>query len=321
MSFADFKRRGSNVNELVDAINKTQKSAGGARQKDERFWQPTFSADKTASAIIRFLPNAAPGDTVNVPWVRLKSYGFKGPNGAWYIENSPTTIGLKDPVAEFNTREWNTNNPVVQDQVRKRSQQVKFIANILVLRDPEKPENEGKVFLFKFPKKIFEKISEIASPDPKLGEEGRNVFDLTAGSDFKLQVRYLNNFVNYDKSSFGAPSALFGGDDTKLEAVYNQLHRLDEFIDPKNFKSYDELRERLNKVLGLDGETAATPRKQSGGAEPTSRVTTSVAASTKTVENTVLDDEDDVAVAVADDDDAMSGDEKSYLQGLANDDT
>lgn len=318
MSFADFKRRGSNVNELVDAINKTQKGGGGnTRQKDERFWQPTFAADKTASAIIRFLPNGAPGDTLNVPWVRLKSYGFKGPNGAWYIENSPTTIGLKDPVAELNTREWNTNNPVLQEQVRKRSQQVKFISNILVLRDPEKPENEGKVFLFKFPKKIFEKISEIASPDAKLGEEGRNVFDFDTGSDFKLQVRYVNNFVNYDKSTFGPPSALFGGDLAKQEAVFNQLYRLDEFIDPKNFKTYDELKERLNKVLGLDGEVAAAPRKTSGN---TTTASTPPTRTTKTVENTVLDDEEDT-VASADDDDVMTGDEKSYLQGLANDDT
>lgn len=317
MSFADFKRR-SNIQELQDAISKTQKGGGSSsKQKDERFWSPTFSADKTASAVIRFLPAKAPGETVNMPYVKIKSYGFKGPNGAWYIENSPTTIGGKDPVAELNTREWNTNNPVLQDQVRKRSQQVKFISNILVLRDPEKPENEGKVFLFKFPKKIFEKITELAIPDQRLGEEGRNVFDLFAdrgGSNFKLKVRYVNGFVNYDKSEFESPSDLYGGDDAKLEAVYNQLHRLDEFIDPKNFKTYDELKARLNKVLGLDGEVAMAPKKS----------TQQASAPTKTVataESTVLDDDDDIStMSIADDDDTLSSNDKSYLQQLAGDD-
>lgn len=297
------RNRTNSLTKLQGELNSAEK---GKRQKDERFWTPTIAPDGTSSALIRFLPTAA-NDTLNVPWAKFRGYAFKGPTGLWYIENSPTTIGQKDPVSEYNSELWKTENPSLQEEVRKRKQKVSIVANIIVLKDPEKPENEGKVFLYKFGVKIFDKIKEIMNPDDKLGEEPVNPFDFWQGADFKLKVRKVSGFTNYDKSEFAKPNELLAGDEEKLKVVYEQLHRLDEFLDVKNFKSYEELKTRMNKVLGLDGGTSS--RKTASPKE--------TVAIAKTTAATVEDaDTDDVADNLPE---GLSAEEETYLQGLASD--
>ena len=185
-----------------------------------------------------------------MPWVRIFSHGFQGPTGKWYIENSLTTLGENDPVGELNTKLWNSgsdaNKKIAQAQKRKLS----FIANILVVSDPKHPENEGKVFLFKFGKKIFDKIMDKARPTFE-DEQPVNVFDFWEGANFKLRMRKKDGFTNYDESAFAEPSTI-STDDEAILKIANSQHKLSEFLDRKNFKSYDELKRKLEEVLSGD---------------------------------------------------------------------
>ena len=255
MSFANLKTNRDSISKLIQAAEAT---GGGGEKKsyvDERIWKPTVDKAGNGYAVLRFLP-AMEGQ--ELPWVRYWDHGFKGPTGLWYIENSLTSIGQPDPVGELNSRLWNTGNEADKDRARDQKRRLHYVVNALVLQDPSAPQNEGKVFIYKFGKKIFDKIMDSMQPE-FADEKAVNPFDFWEGADFKLKIRNVEGYRNYDKSEFGTTSTLYDGDDTKLEAVYNQLHNLSEFSDPKNYKTYDELKLKLAKVLGEDVVNSGAP--------------------------------------------------------------
>lgn len=230
------------TNELSKAANPQTKS-----YEDDRFWK--IEADKAGngSAVIRFLPAR---DDDELPWVKMYTHGFKGPTGKWYIENSLSTIGKEDPVVEENTRLWNTGIEANQNIARERKRKLSFFANVLVISDPKHPENEGKVFVFKFGKSIFDMITDKANPTFE-GEEPVDVFNPWEGANFKLRMRKADGYTKFDKSSFEEPSEI--GDDEEILRVLNARHRLGEFTDAKNFKSYEELKKKFESVINPDG--------------------------------------------------------------------
>ena len=242
-SFADLKRsRKSMYDKIMAETNKVQSgNQGGA---DTRFWQPEVDKVGNGYAVIRFLP-ASKGE--DIPWVRLFSHGFQGPGG-WYIENSLTTLNKKDPLGEYNSSLWNRGDEAGKEQARKQKRRLSYISNIYVVKDPAHPENEGKVFLYKFGKRIFDKINDQMNPEFE-DESPVNPFDLWEGANFKMKIRNVEGYRNYDKSEFDAQSPLLDDDD-ELETIWGNQYSLQEFVDPKNFKSYEELQARLNRVLG-----------------------------------------------------------------------
>ena len=247
MSFATLKKnRSVSIEKLVQSAQAISGGEKGGAKDEDKFWKPTVDKAGNGYAVLRFLP-APEGE--DVPWSRFWDHGFQGPTGKWYIENSLTTIGQPDPVSELNSKLWNSGVESDKDQVRKQKRRQHYAANILVVSDPGNPSNEGKVLLFKFGKKIFDKIMDVLQPQFQ-DEQPVNPFDFWEGADFKLKIRQVEGYRNYDKSEFSTPAALFGGDDDKLQGVYEKLHPLAQFSDPKNFKSYDELSRKLNAVLG-----------------------------------------------------------------------
>jgi hypothetical protein len=253
MNFADLKKKSkSNLDNLVAELEKV--SSGGNKYQDDRFWSvPMDEKTGNGTALIRFLPA---GKNDKLPWVTVYSHSFQGPGG-WYIENSLTTIGKADPCGEVNQELWATGIEANKEVVRKRKRKQQYIANIYVISDPKNPQNEGKIMLFKFGKKIFEKIQEAMKPVFE-GDKAVDPFDFWQGANFRLKIKKVEGYPNYDNSSFEAQSPLFDGNDEKLEKVWNSLYTLSEFTDPKNFKSYDELKARLDKVLG---SKPAAPKK------------------------------------------------------------
>ena len=245
-SFAAMKKnRQSQIEKLSTEVSKLQ--GAGAPQGDERYWKPEVDKSGNGHAIIRFL-SAPEGE--DVPFVRIWDHGFQGPGG-WFIEKSLTTLGQNDPVSEYNTTLWNSGVDANKDQARKQKRRLGFISNIYVLKDPANPHNEGKVFLYKYGKKIFDKLNDMMNPEFE-DESAINPFDLWDGANFRLKMRNVEGFRNYDKSEFDTSGPLFD-DDTQLEEVWKQCYSLQELTDPSNFKSYDELKQRLYRVLALDG--------------------------------------------------------------------
>ena len=243
-SFADLKRsRKSAYDKLIEETNKVQntKSSGGA---DARFWQPEVDKAGNGYAVIRFLP-APQGE--DLPWVRLFSHGFQGPGG-WYIENSLTTLNEKDPVGEYNSMLWNRGDEAGKEQARKQKRRLSYIANIQIVKDPSNSANDGKVFLYKFGKKIFDKINDMMAPEFE-DESPVNPFDFWEGANFKMKIRNVEGYRNYDKSEFDSPTPL-SEDDDELESVWNSQYSLQEFVDRNNFKSFAEWQTRRNRVLG-----------------------------------------------------------------------
>jgi len=242
-SFSALKRqRTSSLERLTKEINKLANKEQGS-STDDRYWQPEVDKAGNGYAIIRFLP--APVNE-ELPWVRMWNHGFQGPGG-WYIENSLTTLNQADPVAEYNSKLWNSGNDKDKEIARKQKRRLTYIANIYVVKDPAHPENEGKVFLYKFGKKIFDKINEKMNPEFE-DEKPTNPFDLWAGANFKLKIRKVEGYRNYDKSEFEEPAPLLDDDDD-MEAIWKSEHSLAELVAADKFKSYDELKKRLDKVL------------------------------------------------------------------------
>jgi hypothetical protein len=245
-SFAAMKEsRQTQIEKLSSEVNKLQGS--GAPQGDDRFWKPEVDKSGNGHAIIRFLP--APNNE-DVPFVRVFDHGFQGPGG-WFIEKSLTTLGQNDPVSEYNTTLWNSGVESSKDHARKQKRRLSFVSNIYVVKDPTNPHNEGKVFLYKFGKKIFDKLNDQMNPEFE-DEKAVNPFDLWEGTSFRLKMRNVEGFRNYDKSEFDSPAPLLD-DDAKLEEVWKGQYSLQEQIDTSQFKSYDELKSRLYRVLALDG--------------------------------------------------------------------
>ena len=254
-SFAALKKsRSSSLSKLVTETAKINAPSEGSNE-DNRFWTPSVDKAGNGYAVIRFLPEQKGED---LPWVRVFSHGFQGPAGKWYIENSLTTFNEKDPVSEYNSTLWNNGTEAGKEQARKQKRRLSYIANIYVVKDPANPENEGQVRLYKFGKKIFDKLNEKMNPEFE-DETATNPFDFWEGADLKLKIRNVEGYRNYDKSEFAEVSPLLDGDDSKLETVYESMFSLQEFLDRKNFKTYAELQAKLDMVLGLAGATATAP--------------------------------------------------------------
>ena len=257
MSFANLKStRGSSIDQLVKAAEAVSTKTETKSYADDRFWKPTQDKAGNGYAVIRFLP-AKEGE--DLPWVRYWDHGFKGPSGLWYIENSLTSINQADPVSESNGLLWNSGREEDKQTARDRKRRLHYVSNVMVVSDSANPDAEGKVFLYKFGKKIFDKIMDVMQPQ-FADEDPVNPFDFWEGADFKLKIRKVEGWTNYDKSEFSAPSALAGGNDEELENIYSKIYSLSDFMDPKNYKSYNELKAKLNRVLGVDaGETMEAP--------------------------------------------------------------
>ena len=252
-SFSELKRSASNsfdkLNEELTKLNTNQ-----AKTKDDRLW--TCQTDKAGNgyAVIRFLPAPVGED---VPFVRMFTHGFKG-SGGWYIENSLTTIGQQDPIAELNTRLWNSGVESDKETVRKQKRQLNFYSNIYVVKDPANPENEGKVFLFRYGKKIFDKLTDLMAPQFE-DEKPMDPFNLWSGANFNLKVRQVEGYPNYEKANFDSPSPLLDDDD-RLEEIWKSQYSLKEIIDPKHFRSYEELQRRLDRALGVSSSAKPSNR-------------------------------------------------------------
>lgn len=243
------KNRSKSLDKLNEQLTKIS-SKGYSNPDEGKYWKPTRDSAGNGFAIIRFLPAPANED---MPFVRLWDHGFQGPGG-WYIENSLTTLGQDDPVGEINKKLWNSGNEADKKEAQKQKRRLHYISNVYVVKDSGNPDNEGKVFLFKYGKKIFDKLNDMMNPSFE-DEKPVNIFDLWEGANFRLKIRQFEGYPNYDKSEFDSPAPLFEDDD-KLEAVFKQEHSLADVIDPKNFKTYDELQAKLFRVLGLAGDTS-----------------------------------------------------------------
>ena len=247
MDFEALKQSSSNFDKLTKAIEANlgseNKEQNKSKYQDDRFWKPELDKTGNGYAVIRFLP-AVEGE--DLPWQRVWSHAFQDVGG-WYIENSLTTLGQKDPVSEENTRLWNTGLDSDKEIARKRKRKLSYYANVLIVSDPKHPENEGKVFLFKFGKKIFDKITEAMQPAFD-DEKPVNPFDFWKGANFKLKIRKVDGYWNYDKSEF-EPVSQIAESDEKIKEIWKSQHALKPFLDPSNFKTYDELKEKLNRTI------------------------------------------------------------------------
>jgi len=251
MSFSDLKKQsklGSLTSKLVKEVEKMNTTSGG----DDRLWKPEVDKSGNGYAVVRFLP--AP-DKEDIPWVKLYSHAFQGPGG-WFMENSLTTLGSKDPVSEHNSQLWNSGSDANKEIARKQKRKLSYYTNIYVVKDPSNPSNEGKVFLYKFGKKIFDKIQEAMQPEFE-DENAINPFDFWGGADFKIKIKKVAGFWNYDSSEFASPSPLLNGDDDALEALWKKEYSLQELVSADKFKSYDDLKTRLEYVLGNKSRPAA----------------------------------------------------------------
>ena len=289
MSFASLKKQsklGSLTAKLVKEVEKMSNNGG---QGDDRLWKLEVDKGGNGYAVIRFLP--AP-DGEDLPFVKLYSHAFQGPGG-WYIENSLTTLGQKDPVSEFNSQLWNNGTDAGKDTARKQKRKLTYISNIYVVKDPANPENEGKVFLYKYGKKIFDKLTAAMQPEFE-DEEAIDPFDFWQGANFKLKAKNVAGYRNYDSSEFAATSALLDDDDA-MEAVWKKEHSLAELVAADQFKSYDELKTRLGYVLGNkqvrnDAETVEQEVEDVRASAP-------VVETVESVSKASTDDEDDDAMS------------------------
>lgn len=247
-SFLEYKKnRAKNFDKLADEVAKVDQKQD---YNDDRFWYIGLDKEKNGYAVIRFLPSA---DGEEAPYTRYWEHSFKGPSGKWYMEKCRTTIGLEDPVVDYNTELWDTGSKPNQDQASKQKRKLIFVANVYVIEDSKNPENNGKVFMMKFGKKIFEMLKDAMNP-PFKDKEKLNPFDLYEGANFRFKARQVDGWPNYEKSEFDPPAPLFT-DDKKMEEVFSKIRSLKEFTDPTTFKSYEVLQAELQKVLKIGGQS------------------------------------------------------------------
>jgi len=254
MDFKTFKKNATNIDALADKIAKinspTREEYG---TKDDRFWYPEVDKAGNGYAVIRFLPGPSIDGEDSAPFVKYFSHGFEAPSGKWYIENSLTSITKNDPIGELNTRLWNTKVEEYIAIARKQKRKLSYISNIMVISDSKNPENEGKIKLYRYGKKIFDRIFEAMFPllpdEPKM-----NPFDFWTGANFKLSIRQVAGYRNYDLSKFDSPSKLSESDD-ELEKIWNNSYSLQHFVAPDKFKTYEELKVILDKAIGCDSSS------------------------------------------------------------------
>tara|TARA_R110001606_G_scaffold97935_1_gene216133 strand:- start:2722 stop:3585 length:864 start_codon:yes stop_codon:yes gene_type:complete len=272
-------------------VEKIETPKNNNNRADEREWKPTVDSAGNGYAVIRFLPSPKGEE---LPWARIWNHGFQGPTGKWYIENSLTTLNANDPVSELNSELWNSGVEANKDIARKQKRRLAYYTNILVVKDPGNPANDGQVMLYKFGKKIFDKIKDVMQPEFE-DEKPCNPFDFWEGTNFKLKIRQVEGYRNYDKSEFeSTPQAVAESDDA-IEAIWAKQHSLAEIVDPKNFKSYDELKTKLNMVLagGAKVTTAEKIAEQTGDVEDGSFVKAATEVSTSSSVKTTVEDDDD----------------------------
>ena len=300
MSLSALKKQNT-LDKLLGAVEKETAPQEKKSYVDERLWKPELDKGGNGYAVIRFLP-AIKGE--DLPWAKVWNHAFQGPTGQWYIENSLTTIGQKDPVSEMNSAYWNSGVESDKEIARRQKRKLQYFSNIYVVEDPKHPENEGKVFLFRYGKKIFDKIMETMQPAFE-DETPINPFDFWEGTNFKLKIRKVDGFWNYDKSEFGSKSSALFDDDDKLEEVWKKEYSLKDFTAPTNFKSYDELKTRLDMVLA--------------GTTVVGNVTDVTTSFDEPVETVTEDTKEEPApkVSVTDDDEE---DTMSYFEKLAEED-
>ena len=258
-------KKSNSLDKLLNAVKEDSAPQEKKSYVDERLWKPELDKSGNGYAVIRFLPSVEGED---MPWAKVWNHAFQGPTGQWYIENSLTTVGQKDPVSEHNTKLWNTGLETDKETARKQKRKIQYFSNIYVVSDSKHPENEGKVFLYRYGKKIFDKL--MAAMQPEFEDETPiNPFDFWKGANFKLKIRKVDGYWNYDKSEFETPSAL--GDDSVIEGIWKKQYALKEFTASTNFKSYEELKTRLDAVLSgtvsvgnvtdtMDDEPIASPK-------------------------------------------------------------
>jgi len=240
----DTLRRSNSLDKLLNAVKEVSAPQEKKSYVDERLWKPELDQSGNGYAVIRFLPSP---EGEELPWAKVWNHAFQGPTGQWYIENSLTTISQKDPVSEYNSKLWNSGVESDKELARKQKRKLQYFSNILVVSDPKHPENEGKVMLFRYGKKIFDKMMEAMQPAFE-DESPINPFDFWEGADFKLKIRKVDGFWNYDKSEFSSKSAI-SDDESKIESIWKSQYSLAEYTAPTNFKSYDELSTRFHQVI------------------------------------------------------------------------
>lgn len=256
MSFKDLKKNSTNIEKLTQELEKMNKPSF---EKDARLWTPERDKTGNGFAIIRFLPSCSGED---IPWVKVYSHSFQGPGGKWYIQNCPTTLGGKCKICEENSKLWNSGAESDKEIARSRKRKTRWYSNVYVLKDQLHPENEGQIKIFNYGKKIFDKINE--SMNPQFPDEPKiNPFCFWKGRDFKIKITTISGFANYDKSEFAGSSPFMGGDDAKLEKIYNSLYPLQPFVDPKEFKSYDELVQIYNNVMEINSSGSSIAEERS----------------------------------------------------------
>ena len=302
-SLSDLRKARGNFDSLMKEVEKLDSPQQG-NKGDDREWKPTVDQAGNGYAVIRFLP-APQGE--DMPWAQLWNHGFQGPTGKWYIENSLTTLKQTDSVSELNSELWNSGVEANKEVARKQKRRLSYYANVLVVEDSGNPSNNGKVFLYKFGKKIFDKIKDAMQPEFQ-DEAPMNPFDFWDGANFKLKIRQVEGYRNYDKSEFAAPSPVAATDE-EIEAIWNKQHSLAEIVAPSNFKSYDELKKKLDFVLGSSSRvgTAESISATTGDSSDDDFLKDVTAA---------VESRKETAAAVADDED----DTMSYFAKLAQDD-
>jgi hypothetical protein len=290
MSFATMKKQNS-LDSLLGAAQKESAPQEKKSYVDERLWKPTMDKSGNGYAVIRFLPSCEGED---LPWAKVWNHAFQGPTGQWYIENSLTTLGNNDPVSEYNSKLWNSGVESDKETARKQKRKLQYFANIYVVSDSANPQNEGGVFLYRFGKKIFDKVMEAMQPAFE-DESPINPFDFWNGANFKLKLRKVDGYWNYDKSEFEGVSALSEDDDV-LEGIYKKQYSLNEFTAASNFKSYDELKTRLDMVLS--GTVAANTTVQTlMEDEPTASLTVDTKETPAPTVTVSADDNEDDAMS------------------------
>tara|TARA_R110000803_G_scaffold2560_1_gene8723 strand:- start:150 stop:1040 length:891 start_codon:yes stop_codon:yes gene_type:complete len=283
----DQLKRSNSLDKLLGEVQKQNAPQEKKSYKDDRLWKPELDKSGNGYAVIRFLP-AVEGE--DMPWAKVYNHAFQGPTGQWYIENSLTTIGQKDPVSEMNSVYWNTGIESDKEIARKQKRKLQYFSNIYVVSDSKHPENEGKVFLFRYGKKIFDKI--MASMQPEFEDESPvNPFDFWEGANFKLKIRKVAGYWNYDSSEFEKPSAIFDND-AQIEEVWKTQYGLAEYSASTNFKSYEELKTRLNTVLSGSVTVGNVAEKMEDEPVADARVDTKPVDNTPTSEVDKTDDDD-----------------------------
>jgi len=300
-SLSDLRKARGSFDNLMKEVEKIDSPKQQSRDNGNE-WKLTVDSAGNGYAVLRFL---APPKGEELPWVRLWNHGFQGPTGKWYIENSLTTLNQQDPVSELNSELWNSGVESNKDIARKQKRRLSYYANVLVVKDPANPQNEGQVMLYKFGKKIFDKIKDQMQPEFQ-DETASNPFDFWEGSNFKLKARQVEGYRNYDKSEFESSPSAVADSDEEIEAIWGKQHSLAEMVDPKNFKTYDELKAKLNQVLtgGAKVTTAETIAAQTGTDDVEDLMAVNSATSSRVTVASSADEEDTLSyfAALAEDD-------------------